>query len=168
MFPVRPRIFGLALALAGCAAPSAQAPSLAARTAEAIDPRAPVLAASTPQPASPALVIRLAGLVGEARRGESAFVLAAGQARRLAGIAGPSPSESWVVAQEALSAALAARAPTTRALGDIDGIAAAALARKGSIAPADFAAIETAAAEVRGIDQRQVQVIDELQKRLGG
>nr|MBA3511606.1 hypothetical protein [Sphingomonas sp.] len=77
-------------------------------------------------------------------------------------------SESWVVAQQALSAAVAARGPTTRALGDIDALAASALARQGGIAPADLAAIEAAAAQVGALDRRHSQTIDALQARLGG
>jgi hypothetical protein len=107
-------------------------------------------------------------LVGLARQGESAFATAAGEAQRLAAAAGPPRSESWVVAQQALSAAVAARGPTTRALGDIDGIAAATVARQSGIAPADLAAIEAAAAEVGEIDRRQARAIDALQSRLGG
>ena len=118
--------------------------------------------ASSQRPANPALAARLAELVGQARSGEGAFVVAAGEAERLAAIAGPPQSEGWVVAQEALSAAVAARAPTTRALGDIDGIAAAALANQGGLAPADLTAIDAAAAEVGAIDQRQAQVVDGL------
>jgi hypothetical protein len=63
---------------------------------------------------------------------------------------------------------VAARAPTTRALGDIDGIAATALAQQGGIAPADLAAIESAAAEIGAIDRRQAQAIADLHARLGG
>ncbi|MGI8611319.1 MAG: hypothetical protein ACR2KH_03450, partial [Sphingomicrobium sp.] len=73
-----------------------------------------------------------------------------------------------VVAQQAVSAAVAARGPTTRALGDIDALAAAALAGQGGIAPTDLAAIEAAAAEVAAIDRRHSQMIDALQARLGG
>ncbi|WP_309661530.1 hypothetical protein [Sphingomonas sp.] len=168
MFRVRPGVFVLALASAGCAAPSGPAPSLAHRAAEAIDPRVPVVAATTAQPADPALSVRLADLVGRARAGESAFAAAAGEAQRLASPAGAPQSETWIVAQEALSAAVAARAPTTQALGDIDAIAAAALAAKGGIDPGDLSAIEAAAAEVGAINQRQAEIIDSLQNRLGG
>ena len=73
-----------------------------------------------------------------------------------------------LVAQQAVSAAVAARGPTSRALGDIDALAAAALVRRGGIGPADLAAIEGAAAEVGAIDQRQTRTIDALQARLGG
>jgi hypothetical protein len=168
MPPARPCVLALSLAIADCTAPSVRAPSLAPRAAEAIDPRVPVVAATTPQPVNPALATRLAELTGQARSGESAFAAAAGEAERLAATAGPPQSESWVVAQEALSAAVAARAPTTRALGDIDGIAALALAKQVGIAPDDLAAIEAASAEVGAIDRRQAQAIDALQQRLGG
>ena len=86
----------------------------------------------------------------------------------MAAVASPAQSETWVVAQEAVSAAVAARAPATQALGDIDSIAAMELATNGGISPADFAAIEAAAGEVKAIDQRQAEIIDSLQKRLGG
>ena len=156
------------LAIVGCSTSQTSAPSLAPRAAEAIDPRAPVASAVVPRAADPALAARLAELIGLARSGESAFVVAAGEAQRLAAVAGARESESWVVAQQALSAAAAARSPTTRALGDIDAIAAAALQRQGAIAPADLAAIEAAAAEVGAIDRRQARAIDDLQRRLGG
>jgi hypothetical protein len=154
--------------MGACAAPSGPVPSLAPRAAEAIDPRIPVVPSTRLQPVDPARAIRLAELVGQARGGENAFAAAAGEAQRLASIAGAPQSESWVVAQEALTAAVAARSPATKALGDIDGIAASALETKGGIPPADFAAIEAASAEVGVIDQRQAEIIDSLQKRLGG
>ena len=166
MSPVRPSIFGLSLALAGCATPSGPPASLAPRAAESIDPRVPVLAATASQPASPALAARLAELVSQARSGESEFATAAAEAQRLASAAGPSRSESWIVAQETVSAVVAARAPTTKALGDIDGIAATALETKGGIAPADLTAIEAAAAEVGAIDRRQARTIRLVQALL--
>ena len=163
----RPCALATLLAIAGCAAPSGPVPSLAPRAAEAIDPRAPV-AGGVERPADRALAARLAELVALARRGDGAFAAAAGEAQRLAAAAGAPQSESWVVAQQAVSAAVAARAPTTRALGDIDSLAASALARQGGIAPADLAAIEAAAAEVGAIDRRHSRTIDALQSRLGG
>ena len=152
--------------MAGCATPSGPAPSLAPRAAEAIDPRVPVVTATTPQMVNPALVRRLADLVAQARNGENAFVIAAGEAQRLAAASGEPQSENWIVAQEAVSAVVAARAPTTKALGDIDGIAATSLETKGGIAPADLAAIEAAAAEVGAIDRRQARTIKMVQALL--
>jgi len=156
------------LALAACAAATGPGPSLAPRSAEGIDPRVPVVSTAEARPVDPALVVRLGELVRAAQQGDGAFTAAAGEAQRLAASAGAPQSESWIVAQQAVSAAVAARAPTTRALGDIDALAASALARTGGISPADLAAIEAAAAEVGAIDRREARTIDELQKRLGG
>ena len=168
MPPARPFALAILFAVAGCTAPSLQTPSLAPRAAEAIDPRAPVVADSVQRPVDPALASHLAELIGQARGSESAFAAAAGHAQRLAATAGPPQSESWIIAEQAVSVAAAARAPTTRALSDIDGIAAATLVKQGGMAPADLAAIEAAAAEVGAIDRSQAQAIDALQHRLGG
>ena len=154
------------IALPGCTTPQGPVPSLAPRTAETIDPRVPVGGSGTQRPVDGTLAARLAELVGLARQGDSAFATAAGEAQRLASAAGAPQSESWVVAQQAVSAAVAARGPTARALGDIDALAASALVRRGAIAAADLAAIEAAAAEVGAIDRRQSQRIDALQARL--
>ncbi len=164
------RAAGLAaiFAVGACAAPPGLTPTLTPRSAEALDPRVAAVAATVHRPVDPTLGSRLAELVDRARRGEGAFVVAAGEAQRLATKAGPPQSESWVVAQQALSTAVAARAPTTQALGDIDAIADAQVAKHGGIAPADLAAIEAAAAEVGAFNRSQVQVIDQLQARLGG
>jgi hypothetical protein len=167
MICVRSSAFLAALMLAGCSNPAGSGPSLAPRSAESIDPRVPVVSNAVPQPVNADLAGRLADLIAAARRGEGAFNQAIGEARRLAAGAGRAQSEGWIVAQQALSAAVAARAPTTRAIGDIDAIAAAALARQGGLAPADLAAIEAAAAEVGAIDRRQAEAIDALQARLG-
>ena len=164
----RPFALAALLAIAGCAAPGGPVPSLGPRAAEAIDPRVPVVASGVQRPADRALVARLAELVGLARQGDRAFAAAAGNAQRLATAAGAPRTEGWVIAQQALSAAVAARGPTTRALGDIDSLAATALARQGGIGPADLAAIEAAAAEVAAIDRRQSGTLDSLQARLGG
>ncbi|HEX6219140.1 MAG TPA: hypothetical protein VFZ35_07695 [Sphingomicrobium sp.] len=160
--------FAVPAVLAACSAPRINAPSLAPRAAEAIDPRVPIAPTAPLTPASPALVARLDALVGQARSGDSAFRLAAEEAERLAAAAGEPQSESWVVAQQALSAAVAARAPVTRALGDIDALGSTALATSGGLAPADQAAITAAAAAVSEIDRRHSDLIDRLQRRLGG
>ncbi|MBA2467240.1 MAG: hypothetical protein H0V46_06520 [Sphingomonas sp.] len=156
------------LVLGACTTPAGTGPSLAPRSAESIDPRIPVVSNAVPQPVDPALARRLSDLVARARQGEGAFANAAGEARRRAAGAGPPQSESWIAAQQALSAVVAARAPTTGALGDVDAIAAEALALQGGMAPADLRAIEAAAAQIGAIDRRQSRTIDELQARLGG
>jgi len=151
---------------AGCSAPPNAAPSLAPRAAEAIDPRVPVVGGIDVRPVDPALAARLAQLIAQANSGDSAFRTAAADAERLAALAGARESESWIAAQQALSALIAARAPTTRALGDIDAVAATTLQTKGGLAPADLAAIEAAAAKVGALDRVQSQIVDALQRRL--
>ena len=152
--------------LAGCAAPP-PGPSLAPRGAEAIDPSIPVDNPVPVGPVSPAIEARLAQLVNQARAGDAAFRNAAATAERLAAAAGASQSESWIAAQQALSVAQAARAPTTRAMADIDAIPAQALASRGGIPAADLAAIEAAATAVAGIERSQAARIEALQARLG-
>jgi hypothetical protein len=119
------------------------------------------------RPVTPSLAARLADLVGQARSGEAAFEPAAAAAEQLAAAAGARQSESWIAAQQALTAAIAAREPTARALGDIDGIAASMLETQRGIAPNDLAAIKSAAADVAAIDRRQNERIEALKQRLG-
>ena len=157
----------LILALSACAPAGGPFPSLQPRSAEAIDPRVPIPGAVNARPVSAALAARLADLVAQARSGDAAFRSAAEQAERLAGAAGAPQSESWVVAQEALSAAIAARAPTAHALGDIDALGADALSSQGGLSPADQAAIRTAGAQVFAMDQRQAETVAAIQRRLG-
>jgi hypothetical protein len=119
------------------------------------------------RPVAAGLASRLAGLVDEARGGNAAFDNAAGEAERLASAAGPPHSDSWIAAQEALTAAIAARKATATALSDIDEMGASALQTQGGIAPNDLAAIRSAAAEIAELDRRQADRIDAIQKRLG-
>ncbi len=155
------------VALGACTTPGGPYPSLQPRAGEAVDPRLPVDRPMNDRPVSLALASQLAQLVGQARDGEAAFISKAAEAERLAASAGAPQTESWVAAQEALSAAIAAAGPTRIALADIDAIGANALQTNGGIAPSDLAAIRSAGAEVAAIDQRQAERIDAIQRRLG-
>ena len=158
----------LIVLLAGCAAPDVEAPSLAPRTAESIDPRVPVPEPVLPTAADAQLVASLDALVAQARSGDAAFQAAAADARRLAAAAGPRESESWVVAQQALSVAVAARAPVARAMAEIDAMGAQSVIELGGIGAANLRAILAAAAEVSAIDQREAATVSELQAALRG
>lgn len=142
-------------------------PSLAPRAAEAIDPRIPIPNEVPVGPVEPALAAHLAALIDQAQAGDSAFREVVGDAERLAAEAGKAQSESWVVAQQALSAAQAARSPTTRAMGDIDALGANALENSGGIPAGNLAAIQQAASTVSAIDREQSDRIDAIEKRLG-
>jgi hypothetical protein len=155
------------LALSACAPAGGPFPSLQPRAAETIDPRVPVVRPVNDRPVGASLANRLAELVDQAQSGDAGFRPLAEQAERLAADAGEARSDSWVVAQEALSAAVAARAPTARALGDIDALGASMLQTQSGLAPSDLAAIRQAGAEVYAIDQRQAERIAAIQRRLG-
>jgi len=155
------------IALSACSAPGGPSPSLQPRAAESIDPRVPVTRPMNERPVSPALASRLAALVAQARSGEAAFDGPASEAERLAASAGAPQSDGWIEAQEALTAAIAARRPTATALADIDEIGGSALQTNAGIAPNDLAAIKSAAEQVSAIDRRQAERIDAMQKRLG-
>lgn len=155
------------VALGGCASGGGPFPSLQPRAAEAIDPRIPVVNPMNDRPVSPSLASRLAELVSQAREGDAAFRPLADQAQRLAEAAGEPQSDSWVAAQQLLSAATEARGPTVRALGDIDEIGATLLQKQQGLAPADLAAIQNAEAEAGAIDRRQSETVATIQRRLG-
>ncbi|MEO6248428.1 MAG: hypothetical protein ABIO85_07585 [Sphingomicrobium sp.] len=154
-------------AAAGCSAPKISPPSLAPRPSEAIDPRLPVERALVVAPVAVGLRGRLAELLAEARSGEAAFRAALGPAQRAAGAAGPARSEGWIAAQMALSALEAARAPTPRALSEIDALAGADIKAHGGIGAEDLAAVAAAAGEVGALDVAQRQTIGALSARIG-
>jgi len=155
------------LALSACAAPGGPYPSLRPRAGEEIDPRIPVEGPINNRPVNASLASRLANLVAQARSGDDQFDAAAAEAERLASAAGAPQSEGWMVAQEALSAAIAARSPTTIALGDIDALGATVLQTQGGMAPNDLAAVKRAGAEVAELDRREAARIKAIQDRLG-
>lgn len=155
------------LAMSGCTSPGGPYPSLQPRAAENIDPRVPVEKPMNDRPVTPALRAQLGQFVNDAQAGEAAFEPAAAQAERLASAAGAPQSEGWIAAQEALSAAIAARSPTTKAIGDVDTLSSTLIQTNGGIAPKDLAAIKSAAAEIAAIDDRQRERINALKARLG-
>lgn len=167
---MRTRIF-LALPAVGlvsaCSTPPGNYSSLAPRPQEAVDPRVPIPNEVHVGPADANLSAHLAALIDQAQSGDQAFRAMAENAERLAASAGAQESESWVAAQQALSAAQEARGPTTRALGDIDALAADALQKTGGIPAGNLAAIWDAAAKVAEIDKRESDRIDAVEMRLG-
>jgi len=158
--------FLVTLTLTGCAA-ATNAPSLAPRPAEAIDPRVAVPEPHIPTTPTASLVQQLDSLVAQAVAGDQDFTPLAERARQLAEAAGPKESESWIVAQQALSAAVAARISVTSAVGDIDALGATRIQQLGGIGAADLKAIDAAASRVAEIDNREAAIIQQLQARLG-
>src|SRR6476469_2618882 len=105
---MRAPLFLTSLVLSACARPGGPYPSLQPRAVERIDPRVPVERPRNDRPVTAGLAARLAALVAQAHGSEAAFDAAAANAERLAGAAGAPQSEGWIVAQEALSAAVEA------------------------------------------------------------
>jgi len=150
-----------------CSSSGGPYPSLQPRAAEQIDPRLPIERPMNDRPVTPALAAQLRALVDQARGGEAAFDSAVSRAEQLAASAGAPQSDGWVVAQEALSAAIATRRPVSEALSQIDALGASALQTQGGLAPSDLAAVQNAGEEVGAIDQRQAARIKAIQQRLG-
>ena len=154
--------------LGGCSAPGGPPPSLAPRAAEAIDPRLPVEDHSAAIPADRALQAQARALLERAQSAAARFVPAIDLAERLAASAGSPQSDSWIAAQQALSSAIAERAPVTRALGDIDALTTAQIQAKGGLSPADLSGLRGIAQEIAEIDGAQAARVDAVQARLRG
>ncbi|MEO8618764.1 MAG: hypothetical protein ABI412_05305 [Sphingomicrobium sp.] len=150
----------LAVLLAACSNTTATTPSLARRSAEAIDPRVPVNADVLGDPADPALEAEVAGLLGKARSSAADFDAAVPRVRALAGSAGPVQSESWIAAQAALSELDRLRAPAAAAAADLDQMRAERARSGQPILAADLALLEGAAAELRAINERLAGTLD--------
>lgn len=159
-------LLALSLSTAACAAPG-NYPSLAPRTTEGIDPRVPVATTPSPGEIDSRTAVALAEAVSAARGGTAEFNSLARSAEALATAAGPRQSESWIAAQQALSALGAQHGVTTNAAAQVDEIAADRIDATRWLVPATRAAIEAAAAEVGAINDHQNATIDRLGKRLG-
>jgi hypothetical protein len=155
------------IVISACSATGGPYPSLQPRAAERIDPRLPVERPMNQRPVGAALEARLRSLIANAQSASGAFDAAASQAEQLAASAGAPQGEGWVAAEEALSAAIAARRPVAEALAEIDSIGADALQTQGGLAPNDLAAIQSAASVVGGLDRRQAERVQAIQQRLG-
>ncbi|KTE21460.1 hypothetical protein ATE67_07705 [Sphingopyxis sp. H050] len=116
----------LSLSLSACAAAQgsgAAAPSLAKRPVEGrFDVAPPTVAVTPPGPLPTDLAGRLQRWDADALAAQQAFAAERGNTASLVSAAAGSPvsSERWVVAQQAISRLIAARAPLTNALADID------------------------------------------------
>ncbi|WP_338426626.1 hypothetical protein [Sphingopyxis kveilinensis] len=114
----------LSLPLSACAASvGGDAPSLARRAVEGrLDVAAPPAPPPPPGPLPTDLAGRLARWEADGAAAQQAFAAERSAAATLVSAAAGAPvaSERWVVAQQAISRLIAARAPLTAALADID------------------------------------------------
>jgi len=154
------------LAASACA-PEGPYPSLAPRPIEkamADSEELPAPAAITDDAGLPA---RIEALMVQARRGEADYQAALPEARAAASSAGASGSDSWIVAQQALSRLEAARAATAGALADLDALALAEASAR-PLSPADGERLNAATREAQALAERQRAEIVKLQAKIGG
>jgi hypothetical protein len=155
---------GAALA-AACAAPGPY-PSLKPRPIETSLAAADEAPEPAPAPESAAVRERTETFLADIRGTGAAFEAALASARAAVARAGAPEGEGWIEAQQAISRLEAARAPTVRALADLDAYALeeARSGRAGS--PADLALLRRASEEAQAIANRQQAEIDALKGRL--
>lgn len=152
--------------LGACSKSTLDPPSLAPRAAEKIDPRIPVKHPIVKRGANLTLAGKLAELLNEAEQGDAAYRAALGPTQRAVGAAGKGRGETWITAQQEISALQSARAKTTRAAAAIDALAGDAVKADSGIDADELDAIQRAAAEADAMAARQASEIAALSARL--
>lgn len=148
--------------LAACAVGSS-GPSLSKRPIETLPLTEPQAEAAAPAAADATVRGRIEALLAQAREGQAAFAAMLPRARQAAASAGAEASESWVAAQQVLSAAEAARAPSTRALAELDALIAT---RVHGGTDDGLAELQAAQAELGPVVEEQQREIDALRERI--
>ena len=159
------RLFPSLLLLLTACADQSVGPSLSKRAIESLPLTEPQTEAEAPAAADPATRARIAALLAQAREGQTAFASLLPRARQAADSAGAETSESWIAAQQLLSAAESARAPSSRALGELDALIAAQV-HGGS--DQGLAELQAAQSEVAAVVEDQQRAIDALRERISG
>lgn len=165
-FPAKQLLPFLMSLLAAACASAGGGPSLQPRAAEAIDPRLPVEDRSASLPASTELLRQIAAVRQRAEaaagRSNAAIEAAVGAVAN----AGSTGSESWITAQQLVSAAVAARAPFTAALGDLDALLADRVRKGSRLVSQDLLAHQQASEALADIDRRQRARLDSFEREL--
>jgi hypothetical protein len=161
----RPALAVVVAMMASACTPDGEFPSLAPRAIEQQDPLAEPVRNPPVVPSDPALRARAAELLAAARRGEAEFAATLALASAAAARSGEAGSESWMEAQQALSRAEAARAPTTAALAELDRL----LVERAAIATAasDLVALQEALAEIERLSRVQQERLDSVRRSIG-
>ena len=153
-------------ALSACASQQVSLEGLRPRGAEAIDPRVPLPSEPVAGPADRSLAARIADAEQRAAEGAAAFDRLLPSARAAAGQAGARGSESWIAAQELLSALTGVRAPVSTALAELDALGGRRVEAMRDIGVADRAQLFAAASRVAGIDADEQAAIEAIRARL--
>jgi hypothetical protein len=155
----------IAATLAGCAA-TGDFPSLAPRPIEKTANEEPVAATAPIAGADAALLTRVTAIVESGESGHRAFLteIAAARPAIERGSGTAEGSEAWVAAQQAYTAADAARGALTAALTDLD-----ALRREqaDNANPGNQAALDQAAQRLGALDAEDNAALAELASKLG-
>ena len=157
------RAFILALLILPSCAPSSGGPSLARRPIESRDLAEPVAVESAPVATDPELAAQIDGLVNRARVGERDFFALLPRAQAAASAAGTQGSESWITAQQLLTALEGAREATSNALTRLDALLAARVLAGND---AGLAELQSAQRDVGALSEQQQQRFDQLQARI--
>jgi hypothetical protein len=156
-------VAAIAALAGGCVAPG-PFPSLAPREAEGAISTEDTSRERPVVPIDAALGARIAVLLSDVRRGETTFATALGVAEAAAGRAGAEGSETWIAAQQAVSAAEAARAPTVGSLAELDGLS---LERAGMAThQSQFETLLAAVAEAQRLAERQQRRLDAVRAQI--
>jgi len=150
------------LLVAGCQA--VDAPSLAPRPAEKLPIEAPAEYVEPEGTVDPALAGRLAPIVAQAEEGHRQFKVALASVEKTVASAGSQGSESWIVAQQALSTLDPARAPLQQANISIEAIRN----EPANAVPANRALVDKAAARIDALTDEETRAISALVAKLGG
>ena len=148
------------LSLGGCTA--VDAPSLAPRAAEKIPIDAPAPYVEETGTADPALAARLAPLIAQAESGHRDFTAAQQDVAKAAAAAGQSGSESWILAQQALSALDGKRLAVQDAAAKLDAIRF----EPANAAPGNRQAIDQAGARLQALVDEEVAAMAQLAAKL--
>jgi hypothetical protein len=151
-----------ALALGACTA-SSTGPSLAPRAVETRGLEEPVAPTVAAQPADAALRGKIDAALADVRNGQTAFAALLPRAQAAADGAGAAGSESWLSAQQLVSALEGARGPSPAGLATIDELLTARLAAGDTAGTAE---LEAARAEALPIVEAQDQALDRLQRKI--
>jgi len=162
----KPLLICLSALLATACASAGDGPSLQPRPGEAIDPRLPVEDRSASLPASSDFVRETAAVRQRAEAAAGRADAAIEAAAKAVASAGATGSESWIAAQQLVSAAVAERAPFTAALGDLDALLAARVRGGGRLVSQDLLAHQQAGEALTDIDRRQRARLDSFERQL--
>ena len=149
------------LFLGGCTA--VDAPSLAPRAVEKVPVTAPEPYVEETGTADPALAGRLAPLVAQAEAAHRDFTAAQQNVEKAVAAAGPSGSENWILAQQALSALDGKRA----ALQDVATKLDAIRFEPSNAAPGNRAVVDETAKRIGTLVDAEAATMQRLAATLG-